>query len=76
MIFPDVCNADLNPYGPQCIASVLKKFLRELPDPVIPVQWYDKFLEASSECFTIKLNNSQLIIARNFMPFSSVVIRL
>ncbi|RLU24802.1 hypothetical protein DMN91_002892 [Ooceraea biroi] len=44
----DVCNADLNPYSPQCVASVLKKFLRELPDPVIPVQWYDKFLEASS----------------------------
>ncbi|KMQ92475.1 phosphatidylinositol 3-kinase regulatory subunit alpha [Lasius niger] len=42
----DVCNADLSLYNPQCIASVLKKFLRELPDPVIPVQWYDKFLEA------------------------------
>ncbi|XP_033213327.1 phosphatidylinositol 3-kinase regulatory subunit alpha isoform X2 [Belonocnema kinseyi] len=44
----DVCNADLNPYTPQCISSVLKKFLRELPDPVIPVQWYDRFLEAAN----------------------------
>lgn len=44
----DVCKADLNPYTPQCIASVLKKFLRELPDSVIPVQWYDRFLEASN----------------------------
>ncbi|XP_057324263.1 uncharacterized protein LOC130666941 isoform X2 [Microplitis mediator] len=43
----DVYNTDLNLYSLQGIASVLKKFLRELPDPVIPVQWYDRFLEAS-----------------------------
>ncbi|CAB3383554.1 Hypothetical predicted protein [Cloeon dipterum] len=43
----DVANTDLSPYEPPVIASVLKKFLRELPDPVIPVQWYDKFIEAS-----------------------------
>lgn len=38
---------DLSEYSTVCIASVLKKFLRELPDPVIPVQWYDRFLEAA-----------------------------
>lgn len=42
-------NIDLSKYSPVCIASVLKKFLRELPDPVIPVQWYDHFVEASSK---------------------------
>jgi len=44
-----VANADLSEYEPAVIASILKKFLRELPDPVIPVQWYDKFIEASSK---------------------------
>ncbi|XP_057661841.1 phosphatidylinositol 3-kinase regulatory subunit alpha isoform X1 [Diorhabda carinulata] len=45
-------------YSHVSIASVFKKYLRELPDPLIPVQWYDKFLEASKkrndeECTTI-----------------------
>uniref|UniRef100_A0A1Y1KG67 Phosphatidylinositol 3-kinase regulatory subunit alpha n=1 Tax=Photinus pyralis TaxID=7054 RepID=A0A1Y1KG67_PHOPY len=40
-------NVDLSEYSPACIANVLKKFLRELPDPIIPVQWYDRFLESS-----------------------------
>lgn len=49
--FSDVCNADLSSYSAQCVAGVLKKFLRELPDPVIPVQFYDRFIEASSEYY-------------------------
>ncbi|KAK7868735.1 hypothetical protein R5R35_002537 [Gryllus longicercus] len=43
----DVTSVELTEYDPHCIASALKKFLRELPDPIIPVQWYDRFLEAS-----------------------------
>lgn len=48
--FTDLQNVDFADYEPHCIASVLKKFLRELPDPIIPVQWYDRFLEASRKC--------------------------
>ncbi|KAJ8918757.1 hypothetical protein NQ315_015077 [Exocentrus adspersus] len=42
-------HVDLDDFSPVCIASVFKKYLRELPDPLIPVQWYDKFLEASKK---------------------------
>lgn len=41
-------------YSPQCIVSVMKKYLRELPDPVIPVQLYDYFILAARKlCVSI-----------------------
>ncbi|XP_062542671.1 phosphatidylinositol 3-kinase regulatory subunit alpha isoform X3 [Armigeres subalbatus] len=43
----NLINTDLSSYTPECVATVLKKFLRELPDPIIPVLFYDKFVEAS-----------------------------
>ncbi|XP_055532373.1 uncharacterized protein LOC129722714 [Wyeomyia smithii] len=43
----NLINTDLSGYSPECVATVLKKFLRELPDPIIPVMFYDKFVEAS-----------------------------
>lgn len=46
----NLINTDLSGYSPECVATVLKKFLRELPDPIIPVLFYDKFVEASSRC--------------------------
>lgn len=36
-------------YPAVCIANIFKKFLRELPDPIIPVQWYDHFIDAISK---------------------------
>ncbi|XP_019865910.2 phosphatidylinositol 3-kinase regulatory subunit alpha isoform X2 [Aethina tumida] len=41
-------NVDLSEFTPVCIASAFKKYLRELPDPLIPVKWYDKFISVSS----------------------------
>ncbi|XP_064215366.1 phosphatidylinositol 3-kinase regulatory subunit alpha [Tribolium castaneum] len=40
-------NLDLSDFNAVCIAGIIKKFLRELPDPLVPVQWYDAFLTAS-----------------------------
>lgn len=55
---PNISALNLSEFSPFCVASLFKKYLRELPDPLIPVQWYDKFLEASKkkndeECTTI-----------------------
>lgn len=43
----NLINTDLSGYSPECVATVLKKFLRELPDPIIPFMFYDKFVETS-----------------------------
>lgn len=43
----DITKIEWSSYDSDVLATLLKKFLIELPDPIIPVQWYDRFLEAS-----------------------------
>ncbi|XP_052892856.1 uncharacterized protein LOC128300726 isoform X1 [Anopheles moucheti] len=43
----NLLNIDLNGYTPECVATVLKKFFHELPDPLIPVTLYQSFIDAS-----------------------------
>jgi phosphoinositide-3-kinase regulatory subunit len=35
---------DLTRYEIQYLVSIMKRFLRELPDPLVPVQYYDRFI--------------------------------
>lgn len=35
---------DLTKYEIQYLVSILKRYLRELPDPVIPVKFYEQFI--------------------------------
>jgi hypothetical protein len=43
---------NLSTYDVHCIAGVLKKYLRELPNPLIPVEMYNRFIEAASKYCT------------------------
>ncbi|XP_035787766.1 uncharacterized protein LOC118464465 isoform X2 [Anopheles albimanus] len=45
----NLLNIDLKGYSAECVAMVLKKFFRELPDPVIPVVLYESFIEATKQ---------------------------
>ncbi|XP_041359629.1 phosphatidylinositol 3-kinase regulatory subunit alpha-like [Gigantopelta aegis] len=43
----DPSQLNLSSYGVHSVAGVLKKYLRELPNPVIPVEFYSQFIEAA-----------------------------
>lgn len=44
----DLASVDLADQPLQTVAGVIKKYLRELPEPVIPTAFYKQFVEASS----------------------------
>lgn len=45
----DPSQINLSSHNVHCVAGVLKKYLRELPNPVIPVEMYQPFIQAASE---------------------------
>lgn len=45
---------DFSGFDIGCVAGYLKKYLREFPDSLIPIQWYDRFLDASSKCSVLR----------------------
>jgi len=65
----DVETVDLASFDSAVIASTMKKYLRELPDPVIPEQFYTKFIDAASECsFSFEFNMSVVFLPSCFCP--------
>lgn len=40
---------NLDSFTMYCVAGALKKYLRELPNPVIPVEMYSMFIDAASK---------------------------
>lgn len=45
----------LDEYDVTCIVTTMTRYLRELPDPVIPEQHYFRFVEAASKCHFYRL---------------------
>lgn len=41
---------ELSQFSSACIAGAIKKYLRELPEPVIPTQFYKEFVQCASKC--------------------------
>jgi len=60
----DVETVDLASFDSAVIASTMKKYLRELPDPVIPEQFYTKFIDAASE-FDFLFDQDLLLILQH-----------
>jgi len=79
----DVGTVDLASFDSAVIASTMKKYLRELPDPVIPEQFYTKFVDAASKidfsfeqmhCWLSFLSAHNLIVVAEFICLLHVVI--
>lgn len=52
----DFQSIDFSKVSLQSIGEVLKMYLGELPDPVIPVEAYDEFIETSSKYMVVMIN--------------------
>ncbi|XP_078319578.1 phosphatidylinositol 3-kinase regulatory subunit alpha-like isoform X2 [Crassostrea virginica] len=53
----DPAQMNLGSHNVHCVAGVLKKYLRELPNPVIPVEMYQHFIQAAKTPSTRTLSD-------------------
>jgi hypothetical protein len=56
---------DLSKEGPVQVAALLKKFLREMPDPLLTHKLYDLFMASQSKCSTFNTAIGALTLCRN-----------
>jgi predicted nuclease of restriction endonuclease-like (RecB) superfamily len=61
--------ADLSGYDFCTIATALKRFLLELPDSVIPVQWYHKFIDVSGKILSV-CHTLYHLLSRNIFTYT------
>ena len=45
----DPYSINISEHEPQVLGGVVKKYLRELANPLIPVEYYEKFINAASK---------------------------
>jgi len=53
----DTNQMNFDNFNVHCVAGALKKYLRELPNPVIPVEMYNKFIDAARTSTTDTAKN-------------------
>jgi phosphoinositide-3-kinase regulatory subunit alpha/beta/delta len=59
---------DLSKYGILYLVSILKRYLRELPDPVIPVRFYDQFINVFKQNAETQTVNQLMHLINNDLP--------
>ncbi|WAR24771.1 P85AA-like protein [Mya arenaria] len=68
---------NLENFNVHCVAGALKKYLRELPNPVIPVEMYSSFIDAARKCGrdTTELSKALLDLVEQMPPAHKSTLR-
>jgi len=65
-------SVSLSDYKPQVIGGIIKKYLRELENSLIPTEYYDRFIAAASKSLCFNSNLSLLLLLLKGKYFSSL----
>ena len=74
--FLDIDDVDFMEYHVHVLTSVVKEFLRELPDPLLTFGLYDEFIRASGQLTLPESQRNKSVCPFNPCPAKPVYIRL